>query len=542
MQAAVLLATASIALGQTASFTGLTPLSGDTTTQAYAVSRDGKVVAGTSTDGATPKGFYYGVETALTTTIGQPPGWFNASAQGIDRDIDGNVYVTGQGMNDTGQDKAFLYDDSTTPATFYEIPFLIGGNTNVGRAVRWYNGDVFVTGQSERNTGSSTKPHAFRWRRSSPGGSLDLGDTETDGSGDGNKGDGYGIGVRPDGSMVIRGPSESEWLAGHTPVGFTWDSGESFNYCLWWADLRSNPSPVTANARGTSADGRYVVGNSTFEESFCSSNRQAYLYDTKDADLKNAPCYNPGSYKGIQYCVAPRIENPSCDWGSRMLGYVPGHEGFSEGWGVSEDGSVVVGLARKLDPVPAGSCTWGEDETIAFIWDPQNGMRDLKLVLEGFGLDLTGWVLNSARSISADGSVICGTGKYNGVERGWVATIANPGSMGACCRQDATCEYVSQPECQGEFDTFHYGEACEEVICCHYPFSDGDGDGDVDMNDFAAFQACMNIGDPTVILPGCECWDENGDGLIDDHDFSRGFLICGTGSEVQADPYCPPAQ
>ena len=47
----------------------------------------------------------------------------------------------------------------------------------------------------------------------------------------------------------------------------------------------------------------------------------------------------------------------------------------------------------------------------AFIWDNANGMRKLKDVLvNDFGLDLTGWTLTIARGISDDGLTIVGDG------------------------------------------------------------------------------------------------------------------------------------
>jgi probable HAF family extracellular repeat protein len=81
------------------------------------------------------------------------------------------------------------------------------------------------------------------------------------------------------------------------------------------------------------------------------------------------------------------------------LGDLPGGAFFSEAWGVSNDGSVVVGNSSTLDG------------TEAFIWDEENGMRSLEGILtHTYGLELTGWDLWEALSVSADGSVITGYG------------------------------------------------------------------------------------------------------------------------------------
>jgi hypothetical protein len=78
---------------------------------------------------------------------------------------------------------------------------------------------------------------------------------------------------------------------------------------------------------------------------------------------------------------------------------------------VSADGSVIVG---------------GSGE--AFIWDPLNGMRSLKAVLESdYGLDLTGWILQYAEDVSADGHTVVGWGlNPDGQSEGWVAQLDAP--------------------------------------------------------------------------------------------------------------------
>jgi probable HAF family extracellular repeat protein len=80
----------------------------------------------------------------------------------------------------------------------------------------------------------------------------------------------------------------------------------------------------------------------------------------------------------------------------------------SRAWGVSPDGSVVLG-EYKRDALSAQS---------AFVWDVVNGFRDLTQLLldEAVVLD-PDWVFpfQQALSISADGSVLRGTGTQNSV-------------------------------------------------------------------------------------------------------------------------------
>jgi uncharacterized membrane protein len=72
------------------------------------------------------------------------------------------------------------------------------------------------------------------------------------------------------------------------------------------------------------------------------------------------------------------------------------------------DGSVVVG--------------WGFG---AFLWDESSGMRDLQDALENdYGLDLSGWRLDRATGVSADGRVIVGYGRNpSGAQEAWIALL-----------------------------------------------------------------------------------------------------------------------
>ena len=84
---------------------------------------------------------------------------------------------------------------------------------------------------------------------------------------------------------------------------------------------------------------------------------------------------------------------------------------------VSADGSVIVG--------------WSESElgdNLPFIWDENNGMRNLiDILTTDLGLDLGNWKLGSATGISADGLTIVGQGvNPDGYNEGWVVTIPEP--------------------------------------------------------------------------------------------------------------------
>jgi hypothetical protein len=70
-----------------------------------------------------------------------------------------------------------------------------------------------------------------------------------------------------------------------------------------------------------------------------------------------------------------------------------------------------------------------------YLWDATNGWRDLRgMLVIDLGLDLTGWTLNSGRSISADGLTIVGDGlNPSGLSESWITTIPEPSTGGGCC-------------------------------------------------------------------------------------------------------------
>lgn len=99
--------------------------------------------------------------------------------------------------------------------------------------------------------------------------------------------------------------------------------------------------------------------------------------------------------------------------GMEGLGILPSQD-FNASSDASADGSVIVGLPSIF--------IGGE----AFIWDESDGLRPLKVVLENdFGLDLSGWDLIAATGISDDGNIIVGYGTNpDGFTEGWVANTS----------------------------------------------------------------------------------------------------------------------
>jgi probable HAF family extracellular repeat protein len=148
------------------------------------------------------------------------------------------------------------------------------------------------------------------------------------------------------------------------------------------------------------------------------------------------------------------------------LGTLPDGTPDSESWGVSDDGSVVVGgstLAASggrafrwssaggmedLGVLPSaqdsgaygvsgdGSVEVGTSSGAAFLWDATRGMMDLNAYLPTLGIDLTGWALTFAYAVTADARTIVGEGTHNGHTEAWIATLG-PACYANCDRSIA---------------------------------------------------------------------------------------------------------
>ena len=155
--------------------------------------------------------------------------------------------------------------------------------------------------------------------------------------------------------------------------------------------LEYSGSSPQSSASAVTSDGSVIVGKSDSDDG-----SQAFLWTLTDPDTREGEMIGLGILDGYTH---------------------------SNALDVSADGSIIIGTNQLLPPFTIEP----ESET-AFLWDELNGMRDLKVVLESdYGLDLTGWELTSANSISADGYVIVGSGiNPDGDPEAWIATIPEP--------------------------------------------------------------------------------------------------------------------
>ena len=103
--------------------------------------------------------------------------------------------------------------------------------------------------------------------------------------------------------------------------------------------------------------------------------------------------------------------------GLTALPELPGAQ-FSEAYAVNYNGSVIVGVSGS------SSASGGE----AAVWN-KNGVQSIKTLLVANGVNLTGWTLGQANAVSADGTIVAGTGgNPSGQEEPWIARIAESSS------------------------------------------------------------------------------------------------------------------
>jgi probable HAF family extracellular repeat protein len=99
------------------------------------------------------------------------------------------------------------------------------------------------------------------------------------------------------------------------------------------------------------------------------------------------------------------------------LGTLPSEGYGSVAVGASSDGSVIVGNIGGIYSI--------DPPIEAFVWTERNAMRSVRsMLVDEFGLDLTGWTLTSAEGISDDGLTILGNGiNPDGELEAWIAVL-----------------------------------------------------------------------------------------------------------------------
>lgn len=237
------------------------------------------------------------------------------------------------------------------------------------------------------NFNASASLHAFSW--TAPGGMLNLGAL-----GNGNS---YANAISGDASRLGGGTGGIQRAFIAPPTGPLQDLGlAGTGYSTIW---------------GISADGSAIAGNVSANTG---ASPRAFRW-TQAGGAQDLGTLTPDG-QSIGYAIsadgavvagssnvngAPHAFAWAASSGMEDLGTLGGPS--SEAFGISGDGRLVVG--HSVDQ---------SGQTRAFFWTRQLGMWALNDYLPLIGVDLNGWTFGSARAISADGSTIVGSGRFNG--------------------------------------------------------------------------------------------------------------------------------
>jgi probable HAF family extracellular repeat protein len=311
-------------------------------------------------------------------------------------------------------------------------------------------------------------------------------------------GNNYSIanGVSADGHFVV---GRSKTANGQE--AFIWDN---INEMQGLGDLPGGTN--WSEATSISADGHVVVGSSSSANDFASGG-EAFIWDKVYGmrglgDLLPEGSTTMGSHAtdvssdglivvGYSYSnYAYGLTYEAFLWnnvdGMRGLGFL--HDGATGtyAYGVSGDGHTIVGRSTY------------DFVTEAFIWKEANGMRSIKEVLiNDYGLDLNGWLLEVATDISTDGMTIVGYGTNpDGITEAWIA-ILNPLAT-TDSDTDGAPNNLDNCPCKANIDQIDSdNDGIGDTCTAHYFEGDFDKDCDVDADDLNTFTKKFgSIGSP----------------------------------------------
>jgi probable HAF family extracellular repeat protein len=248
---------------------------------------------------------------------------------------------------------------------------------------------------------------------------------------------------------------------GSVVVG-TFDDGLfSFNAFRWTQETGMvSLGANTRNATGVSADGSVVVGSVEVDVSDPKEQREAFLWTQTNGIVPLGSCGNEACSSAATAVSADGSVVIGFNYNAGIVSQgfrwtqATGIEGFNAvPNAVSADGSVIVGTGQNgaFRWTQSSGIVWLEDHknsdsaatgvsadgsiiigkqifssgSESFLWSQETGMVSLKETLIGKGLDVSGWTLNEATGISADGFTIVGNGTNpSGQSEAWVANLS----------------------------------------------------------------------------------------------------------------------
>jgi len=345
----------------------------------------------------------------------------------------------------SGGREAWVWRQSTGMVALGDLP----GGVFESQAFGISDDGSVVTGHSISGTSSSgdTKYEAFRWTVGSGLQGLGvLGETCVQ---EFCFASSKGVAVSADGDVISGDTNTSINAAG---IAMTWTEASGMQ------TVPGFPAEEYSYVTALSADGQTIIGVlSSDVDGDGSIDQVAFARDpvlgiqfieghAVDEFASQAVDVSSDGSVVVGHARSPRagtVGNEALRWtatgGSEPLGFLDESEHTTtrpSSWaeGVSGDGRVVVGNATVNTVV-----SFARQQ--AFIWDADNGMRNLRDVLiEDYGLDLTGWGTLRTEAISANGRAIVGFGlNPAGVGEAWLAILPvaqvpalGPAASGLC--------------------------------------------------------------------------------------------------------------
>ncbi len=343
-------------------FCGLGDLpGGDSWSEAWAVSADGRVVVGATSDELGSAQAFRWTPTSGMVGLGCLPDAAQRRSWAKAVSDDGSVIV--------GWSKSANTSENTTEAFRWSYGEGMVGLGDLPEGA--FDSEAWsVDGDGSVIVGRGASPYygseAFLW--TFDGGMVGLGNLS------GDPFFSFARAVSADGETIVGQSDESDSCPA---MAFRWTQ---FDGMTRLGDLPGGA--CWSIARGVSADGTVIVGSSQSD-----TGAEAFRWTALN--------------------------------GMVGLGDLPGGDFYAEGWACSADGSLIVGLGRTEATVPDAAFIWDETNGIR---DLKSALI-LEFGLHAANLD--GWNLREARSVSSDGQTIVGFGTNpQGINEGWIVYLA----------------------------------------------------------------------------------------------------------------------
>lgn len=353
--------------------------------------------------------------------LGTLPGGVASQAEGVSADGTGVVGFSDGGGGGT---EAFHW---TAGGGMQGLGFLPGGIVSSASGVSADGAVVVGTGTAD----GAVPNAAFRW--TAAGGMQGLGHLP-------NSFSSAATDVSADGGAVV---GASTIVTDGMDRAFRWTAAGGMQ------DLGVLSAGSASVATGVSADGSVVVGGSAGRAfRWTAGTGMVSLGSLPGGAFSSAADVSADGAVVVGVGVGSNGLNEAFRWtqagGMVGLGRLPGATA-SQAFAVSADGAVVV----------------GRSEGRAFVWTAAEGMRDLRAVLVGAGLDLTGWTLTTATGVSSGGSVvIVGYGTNSqGQTEAWRAALGGAVAVEGRPRPSAAVLHAPTPNPSGTAAVLRYDVA-----------------------------------------------------------------------------------